>query len=254
MAEVGRDKATAPMFVFESSHFNSNSNSNSNARFSVGSAHSENSQYLVVHHRDSLNPEIGTPMSVRPFSPSESFAFPKPPEAASARNSVHSRPATASSTHSASGTFSAKDIDDAIPPTPALPQLHLLQSPVSPSSNPFADNNPFDDPAAAAVNNGSVGEFAETETIRRPFHPTLPDELKVRPDDIVHIIQSFDDGWALVEKLDVKGKGKEGAEPERGLIPVDCLREPGLDLPAFCAAKRMSSYTGPVADGGVHAL
>ena len=34
---------------------------------------------------------------------------------------------------------------------------------------------------------------------------------------------------------------------ETGLIPVDCLREAGEELPEFLAARRVSSYYGGVA-------
>ena len=109
------------------------------------------------------------------------------------------------------------------------------------ASDPFADNDPFDDPLATA-SSASTGEFADVEYIRRPFFPTLPDELAVKPDESVRVLQAFDDGWALVEKVDRKGKGKEDTPSEQGLIPIDCLREPGQDLTTFIAAKRLSSY------------
>ena len=109
-------------------------------------------------------------------------------------------------------------------------------------ANPFADNptpqNPFDDDQSSASPDPApapTGEFAEIEYIRRPFHPNLPDEIRVQPGDPVRILQTFDDGWAMVETTE--------GEHARGLIPLDCLREPGQALPAFFAAKRVSSYS-----------
>jgi hypothetical protein len=94
--------------------------------------------------------------------------------------------------------------------------------------------NPFSDPAIDAANLNA--EFASVELIRRPFVPTLDDELAVTPGDSVRAVKVFDDGWAYVEKI-----GPAGA---RGLIPIDCMRDSGEDLPAFLASKRISSYYG----------
>ncbi|TFK34182.1 hypothetical protein BDQ12DRAFT_613939 [Crucibulum laeve] len=217
---------------------------NNASRFSVGSAGSgssdQYSQYLVVHHRDSMNPEERTPMSVRPFSPSESFAFPKPPPTDGDRTSMFSggsRPQssiTLATPKSARGSTYALS-HPSLPPTPSLPT-----------------SNPFDDPAPTSPKpiNGST-EFQDIETIRRPFVPTLNDELAVSIGERVKIVYLFDDGWAMVERLaslapgDAKGKSKyvEEIGGEQGLIPIDCLRDAGEDLPTFLTNKRVSSYS-----------
>ena len=255
MAEVGRSNGAAPKLVIEPSAFYPTLNDGQNDhRFSIGSGQSGDAQYLMVHHRDSVNPESpGTPMSVRPFSPSESFAFPKPPDPVGDRNSAYSRP-------SSGGTFAVRNSlrsiqlpssPTSIPPTPALPgTAAVMMSPINKVIDPFADNNPFEDPVAAPPSTGSAGEFAEIEFIRRPFYPTLPDEVAVRPDDPVRIIQAFDDGWALIEK--VRMDQPMGSDNVKGLIPIDCLREPGQDLPSFYAAKRVSSYAG--SEAGFNAI
>ncbi|KAI0322375.1 hypothetical protein OF83DRAFT_1049392 [Amylostereum chailletii] len=135
-------------------------------------------------------------MSVRPFSPSESFSFPKPPERQSmAPSTIHS-PATIR-----------------------------------------ADVNPFADPERAPTPSsyGSGSFIAGTrETVSRPFTPTMPDELLVIPGEEVVIIQAFDDGWAQVQN----------GRKEIGLIPFDCFRPRGEELPSFLASKRVSSYLG----------
>jgi len=102
-------------------------------------------------------------------------------------------------------------------------------------ATPPAIPNPFDDPTTdGPQENSAPPSFSEIEIVCRPFMPTLDDELSVALGDAVHIVDVFDDGWAYVEK-------KSGLKPERGLIPIDCLRETGQDLPAFLAAKRVSS-------------
>ncbi|KAF8882925.1 hypothetical protein CPB84DRAFT_196943 [Gymnopilus junonius] len=292
MAEVGRGNGAAPSLVLDTSYFAS-TDANVNAsdpRFSIGSGHSNasetslNAQYLVVHPRDSLNNnntnnnEPFTPMSVRPFSPSESFAFPRPPDPVGDRTSAYSRVSSGVSMGMGASRSQSSPTE-----APALPLPLLSVSPISPTLvhpatptaatadvitpvNPFADDNPFDDPAAvtaasglptpsAPASNPPTGEFADIEYIRRPFYPTLPDELAVKPDDNVRVLQAFDDGWALVEKVDGSGKGK-GREDEvrQGLIPIDCLREPGLDLTTFIEAKRVSGYDESVGYQSVVAI
>lgn len=103
--------------------------------------------------------------------------------------------------------------------------------------NPFSDPSPFADP-----NPDAPGEFAEIETIRRPFTPTLGDELSVSVGDSVTVLGIFDDGWAYVEKLRKDKESRVSDQSQSGLIPIDCLRDAGLDVPEFLAAKRVSSF------------
>jgi len=160
------------------------------------------SQYLVIREPPNAvtggnGGDLPTPMSVRPFSPSEAFAFPKPPKSAESAQWA-----------------SQPSLVDASEPTP----------------NPFSDKNT---------------EFDETEVIRRPFVPTLEDEMRVSVGERVRIVQVFTDGWALIERRAVDDKKGKGTSPDaavRGLIPVDCFREAGQELPAFLAAKKVGSY------------
>lgn len=80
--------------------------------------------------------------------------------------------------------------------------------------------------------------FGAIETVRRPFLPTLDDELPVSPGNLVRVLEPFDDGWCFCELV------KGGAEGSKGLIPIDCLREAGQELPSFLASKRVSSNYG----------
>ncbi|KAF9465387.1 hypothetical protein BDZ94DRAFT_1131869, partial [Collybia nuda] len=141
-------------------------------------------------------------MSVRPFSPSESFAFPKPPTVQSGDwSNAGSRPQSSSTL----ATLKSPEISylgSPIPPTPALPK------------------DPFADP--------SKPEFVGVETICRPFVPTLGDELAVAIGDSVKVLNIFDDGWAMVEKVP---EGTEVVKSQSGLIPIDCLRAVDQDLP-----------------------
>ncbi|KAJ3564316.1 hypothetical protein NP233_g8372 [Leucocoprinus birnbaumii] len=255
------------------------------SRFSVGTVSSLSSdgqgQWLVVN-RDTLAPEVGTPMSVRPFSPTESFAFPKPPTEKSSGDwgSQFSRPASAHTLNASFNSGVRSPSSHALGVGITEEEVPALPIP-SPAANPFNDPDPIALHAAAVVALG-VGqgtpanidvaaankiqdpfadptfppeplnpspvhpEFMEIETIRRPFIPTLDDELGVELGDKVRIMQMFDDGWALVEKNPVYGKASvkgKGKQPEKGLIPIDCFRDHGLELSQFIASKRVSSYS-----------
>ncbi|KAJ8508497.1 hypothetical protein ONZ45_g9236 [Pleurotus djamor] len=205
-------------------------NVESERRISVYSTHSDGSeegQYLVIHpssamvrpKQDLLAPDVATPtslptpMSVRPFSPSESFSFPKPPGKRESQWSKcdSSRPTSMKS---------SKSVARKPPP------LALLD-------NPFADPSNKEEKLPIQDN----PEFAEVEVIQRPFRPTLDDELGVGPGDKVRVVQSFDDGWAFVEKM------VNNDQTYSGLIPIDCMRAENQDLPTFLASKRVSSYS-----------
>ncbi|KAG1791878.1 uncharacterized protein HD556DRAFT_1240001 [Suillus plorans] len=202
-----------------------------NSMMSIGS--DPDTQYLIMGN-DLNPPGSSSPMSVRPFSPSESFAFPRPPppcpnqaQRASSVSASHdlvallSSAATVVQIHSPPPIFNS----DLLPSATAS---SFLLSPPSGSLTtiPGTPPNPFADPAKP-----------EFETIHRPFIPTLDDEVSVAPGDQVLVLKVFDDGWAFIEKqcgfLD---------DNEKGLIPVDCLREAGQALPVFLSQKRVSGY------------
>ncbi|KAA1468114.1 hypothetical protein DENSPDRAFT_770897 [Dentipellis sp. KUC8613] len=113
-------------------------------------------------------------MSVRPFSPNESFSFPKPP-------ALHNK------------RFSQE-------PSNAPERSSSAMSEVK---NPFGDDASIDRPStmSSQLTQGAM------ETVCRPFMPTLADEISVRPGDVVCIVHAYDDGWAYVSKQSDKTKG-----------------------------------------------
>ncbi|KAG6864887.1 hypothetical protein C0991_006574, partial [Blastosporella zonata] len=175
-------------------------------------SHISGAQYIYVPHGILDGQGVTTPMSVRPFSPSESFAFPKPPTKQSGDWSS-SRPLSSNTFYSAS-----QSITDSAPAVPS---------------------NPFSDPVLP------FAEFAELESIRRPFASTRDDELSVSVSDSVRVLKLFDDGWALVEKLpsfeDLLKKEYDSTSSVQGLIPIDCFRAEGQDLSSFFSEKRVAS-------------
>ncbi|OSD07343.1 hypothetical protein PYCCODRAFT_1422105 [Trametes coccinea BRFM310] len=177
--------------------------------------------------------DFPSPFSVRPFSPSETFSFPRPPQ-----DDAHSRASGMMSGSVVSGSvmsaafFTAEDHPISSPASSPEPRL-------GPEENPFLD---FTEIAAAAgrpttASSEGSAHFSPVEMIRRPFVPTMDDEMAVNPGENVRIIKRFDDGWAYAENT---------STGMQGLIPIDCLRPIEEDLPAFLAKKRLSSYVpGP---------
>ena len=174
----------------------------------------------TLHGGESPVPSpIPSPFSVRPFSPSERWSFPKPP---SARASVADKHTSSSGLLSVKSTFA-----DA-----------------SPAENPFADFTEIaaaitvrPDTAHSDASSALSSRFETVETIRRQFLPSMEDEMAVTAGEEVRILRRFDDGWAVAEKV---------ATGAQGLIPIDCLRAPEEELPAFLAKKRISSYRGGI--------
>ncbi|KAI0352592.1 hypothetical protein OH77DRAFT_1359444, partial [Trametes cingulata] len=174
--------------------------------------------------------------SVRPFSPSETFSFPRPPQddAHSRASGMMSGSVVSGSIHSAA-FFTAEDAPTAESPVAAAP----IAAPEA--ENPFLDFTEVARPPSASgaslesanTANSTPLHFAPVETIMRPFVPTMDDEMGVVPGQEVRIVRRFDDGWAFAEDV---------ARGAQGLIPIDCLRPVEEDLPAFLAKKRLSSY------------
>ena len=195
-----------------------------------------NAQYLLVSTEyDDVDAGGMSPMSVRPFSPSETFSFPKPPipmspPAMSPRQAISS-PASSTTTlvqlHSPPPIFRPELASPAACSLGTILAMAIPEDPV-PVVNPFEDS--VDPPVLSHI-----------ETICRPFVPTLEDELLVSPGDRVRVLQVFDDGWSMVEKVGL-GPSTKGNQQRRGLIPVDCFREAGQALPTFLAQKGLSDY------------
>jgi len=123
-------------------------------------------------------------------------------------------------------------------------------APSAPSSNegipnPFADSdasdeihNPFSDHSGPTIAAG----LSQRETVLRPFHPTLEDELGVYTGDAVRVLEMYDDGWVLAEKI-LAEAGPSNAAAPRGLIPLACLRDSGnSDMSSLLNTKRVQSF------------
>ncbi|THG98506.1 hypothetical protein EW026_g3703 [Hermanssonia centrifuga] len=158
-----------------------------------------------------------TPLSVRPFSPSERWSFPKPPNGAR-------------------------------PDSELYPMMYSV-SPDSFSSSEYItapeSEDPFSDFAVAesvdahtvetfiTVDTDAASHFSPVEIVCRPFIPSRDDEVAMNPGDEIRVLKRFDDGWAYAENCVTR---------KHGLFPIDCLRMANQDLPAFLAAKRISHY------------
>lgn len=200
---------------------------------------SQMSQYVTVPDSATLKPGSGlipemafpSPISVRPFSPTESWSFPKPPNDDMKRRSD----AILSARQSQSTLRPPPSHNDSMDTLSNLSNADYYTA-ESQSINPFADFTSVDSHMTTIHTDPSNADhFSPVEIIRRPFVPTMSDEMAVAPGDQVRIRRRFDDGWAYAEKLSGEA---------RGLFPIDCLRSQDQDLSSFLAAKRLSSYAG----------
>lgn len=202
---------------------------------------SQGSQYLiapdtaVTTSNGSATGPLPSPISVRPFSPSESWQFPKPPKDDLKRQSQAI--VAANKSRSSLNTVAKSTRSRASLPTTeeyvTAPEGDLD------SQDPFADSSVdthgTEFTGYSHVTDTSASDhFYEIEIIRRPFVPKLGDELGVSPGDQVRIRKRFHDGWACGERI------KDG---KTGVFPIDCLRLGDQPLPAFLAEKRISDYS-----------
>lgn len=158
---------------------------------------------------------------------------PQPLLSASMRTSsvsgLSSRPTTATSVVSRSGV--SQEVAYRTPDTSPTPPDH--QNLPAMAGNPFADPNvvisaPASDnthshssSSTASFNDmgGAIASPIVPTAVRRPFTGTLHDELSLVPGDVVAILQTFDDGWALVDKIEPDST----LVIQRGLCPIACL-------------------------------
>lgn len=200
---------------------------------------SQLSQYLVVSEKPTADGAaalvsvlLPSPISVRPFTPSESWHFPKPPNGDSRHQSQTSLPKSNELKSSAIATANSSSSRNSLSSSEESPDLD--------PENPFSDLASVDTHNSHFTSNTAVTDpsttehFNDVEIIRRPFTPNMSDELAVSPGDEVRVKRTYDDGWAYGEKL------KEGT---RGMFPLDCLRMKDQTLVAFLTQKRISSYT-----------
>ncbi|KAJ3541629.1 hypothetical protein NM688_g6057 [Phlebia brevispora] len=217
--------SSAPVFTIRNRDSSDSDSFMSGSRLSMhsdNSGHSVLPQILLVPDRrvvitESQSPidlttDIGSPISVRPFSPTERWSFPQPPKGDFA-SSVYATPLAVSPSPD---SFATSDYVTA--------QEH---------HDPFADPEEAHTMETFMTTDTVAVHFQPIETIYRPFVPTMDDEMAVNPGDSVHVLTRFDDGWGYAENR---------TTGHRGLFPIDCLRMANQDLPAFLAQKRLSSY------------
>ncbi|KIP08923.1 hypothetical protein PHLGIDRAFT_38726, partial [Phlebiopsis gigantea 11061_1 CR5-6] len=115
-------------------------------------------------------------LSVRPFSPSERWSFPKPPSLTSAGYS---------------GVVAFQ------PPRRTI------------STSPAADGHTTAETFVTA-DTDAAAHFRAVETVRRAYVPVRADELALAPGESVRVMRRFDDGWAYAENL---SRGSRGLFP-----------------------------------------
>lgn len=234
--------------------FISNNSENSllsNARASTVSS-AQYMPYPTLQPDKIDNPQI-SPISVRPWTPSEAWRFPKPPMSV---KGLHASESNARDFGGANqeplliGTSeSEKTIRGGISNPFADPEGTTpldVSHRESVLSMTRSDSAAFSDMAAsrhasllstAASEFSSMTSASETlagivDTIKRKFTPSSEDELNITRGDQICILRRFDDGWLYVEKT---------ATAEKGFIPQDCLREIDKPLPSYFA-RRASNF------------
>ncbi|KAJ7264887.1 hypothetical protein B0H12DRAFT_1011510 [Mycena haematopus] len=64
------------------------------------------------------------------------------------------------------------------------------------------------------------------------FTPTLEDELPIQPGDTVRLIEEYQDGWALVQRI-----GRIDAP--KGVVPRTCITDRERIISSFNPGRRL---------------
>ncbi|KAF7295639.1 C3H1-type domain-containing protein [Mycena indigotica] len=129
-----------------------------------------------------------------------------------------------------------------IPPTPPTPPAKKTKlSPISPTAMlepalpPLPVVSPTRSESFAAHQSMAFAQMAVSDAdtsklmnVVNPFTPTMDDELPIQVGETVRVLEEFQDGWALVQRL-----GRMDAP--KGVVPVTCLRE----RPVFSPNRRL---------------
>jgi len=97
-------------------------------------------------------------------------------------------------------------------PRSSPPQPNRLSGgPVPPPKSMYAVALP---PPSLAPSQGTF------KTVLTTYSPQLPDELPLTIGERIRVIEVFEDGWAMVERV---GPGASGGMMEKGVVPAECL-------------------------------
>jgi hypothetical protein len=139
-----------------------------------------------------------------------------------------------------------------LPPTPPTPPAHKKLNPFSreippakPAPTELPPSMPLPSPArSASFAQHQSAHFAEMETVDEEnsmprlmnvvssFTPSLEDELPIQIGDTVRLIEEYQDGWALVQRI-----GRIDAP--KGVVPRTCITDRERIIPAFSPGRRL---------------
>ncbi|KAJ7137910.1 hypothetical protein C8R44DRAFT_728101 [Mycena epipterygia] len=139
-----------------------------------------------------------------------------------------------------------------LPPTPPTPPAKKKINPFSreiPPAKPvpmdLPPQMPLPSPArSASFANHQSASLADMErvdeeqamprlmTVVNPFSPTLDDELPIQVGETVRILEEYQDGWALVQRI-----GRIDAP--KGVVPRTCITDRERIIPTYTPGRRL---------------
>ncbi|KAF7337864.1 hypothetical protein MVEN_02009400 [Mycena venus] len=139
-----------------------------------------------------------------------------------------------------------------IPPTPPTPPAKKKLNPFSreiPPAKPVPSELPPPMPLPSPARSASFAQhqsahFAEMETVDEEnpiprlmtvinsFIPSLEDELPIQIGDTLRLIEEYQDGWALVQRI-----GRIDAP--KGVVPRSCMTDRERVMPSFTPNRRL---------------
>ncbi|KAJ6526272.1 hypothetical protein DFH09DRAFT_170643 [Mycena vulgaris] len=137
-----------------------------------------------------------------------------------------------------------------LPPTPPTPPAKKKNPfsreipPAKPAPTDLPPQMPLPSPArSASFANHQTASLAQMETVDEEamprlmtvvnsFTPTLEDELSIQIGEAVRVLEEYQDGWALVQRI-----GRIDAP--KGVVPRSCITERERVIPTYTPGRRL---------------
>jgi hypothetical protein len=131
-------------------------------------------------------------------------------------------------------SFEDKSAIIPLPPTPTLGMSTTASPPLSARSSSFSHKSWSPSSRRASKGNGNK-RLPRLMSVCDTFVPSLSDELEIKLNEVVRLLEEFEDEWCFVQRV-----GRRDAP--KGIIPRFCIQERPEVIPAH--GQRVS-YTKP---------
>ncbi|KAJ7080412.1 hypothetical protein B0H15DRAFT_890880 [Mycena belliarum] len=164
----------------------------------------------MVGEQQARTPSFASDVPLPPSPPHQSTLPPTPPTPPAKKKNPFSR-----------------DLPPAKPAPMELPPQMPLPSPARTASFAAHQSATF-----AHMEGDDEQAVPRLMTVTNSFTPTLDDELAIQIGETIRILEEYQDGWALVQRI-----GRIDAP--KGVVPRTCITERDMVIPTFSSGRRL---------------